>query len=270
MDTKTQLAGLNEFLSAAYGRDTDLHSLMAGLGFEPAQVELLRASQLEAVAAGFLEVVHKRLTGHAGQDTYYQVISRRYGLDGEAPESLDAIATRMQVSPGYLRPLFEEVIGRCKTKSAQADFSKGLKHVMVAQLTGLAERPAREHVAGKLDRLTNLQAAIDVTRLDYEAKRAAILGQVQAELDALDSEYKPLLESADENIAALETEIKTDVLLFGESVQAGTYRAVYMAGRVSWDSEGMARYAASHPDVIQFRKQGQPTVALRAADEKRR
>ncbi len=268
MDAKTQFAGLQDFLSTVYGQGTDLNRLLAGLGFEQAQIALLRDQPLETLVAEFLEVIHKRLTSESGKDTYYQVISRRYGLDGEPPESLEAIAQKMQINPGSLRPLFEEAIGRCKTKTAQADFKKSLKHLAIAQLGRMAERPAREHVASKLERLTNLRAAIDVTRMDYEAKRAEILKRVQAELDALDSEYEPLLESAGENIAALETEIKTDVLLYGESVQAGTYKAVYMQGRVSWDGEGMAKYAASHPDVIRFRKQGQPTVSLRLVDEK--
>ena len=75
------------------------------------------------------------------------------------------------------------------------------------------------------------------------------------------SEYKPVLEAAEENIAALENEIKTEVLLYGESVSGGMYRASYTQGRVSWDNEGMTKYAASHPDVLQFRKQGQPIVS---------
>ena len=94
-----------------------------------------------------------------------------------------------------------------------------------------------------------------------------VLRQIQAELDALESEYKPVLEAADENIAVLENEIKTEVLLHGESVSGGVYRATYTQGRVSWDNDGMAKYAASHPDVIQFRKQGQPIVALRTVKQ---
>jgi hypothetical protein len=66
---------------------------------------------------------------------------------------------------------------------------------------------------------------------------------------------------------ALENEIKTDVLLYGESVAGGMYRACYTQGRVSWDNEGMIRYAAAHPDVLQFRKQGQPSVSLRVVNK---
>ena len=128
------------------------------------------------------------------------------------------------------------------------------------------ERPRREYVAEKLERLSNLRNAAEFTRLDYETKRTGILKQIQSELDALDTEYKPVLEAAEENIATLENEIKTDVLLYGESVSSGMYRASYTHGRVSWDNDGMAKYATLHPDVLQFRRQGQPIVSLRVVN----
>jgi len=209
MDFKTQLTGLNELLSVIYGEEMHLSTLLAELGFEPVQIEQLKDQHLESVVRQFLEVVHKRLTNDAGRDTYYQILSRRYRLDGEP----------------------------------------------------------REQLSAKLERLSNLRGAADLARLDYESKRTEILKQVQAELDTLDLEYKPTLEATEENIAALENEIKTEVLLYGESVSGGFYRASFTQGRVSWDNEGMTKYAALHPDVLQFRKQGQPVVSLRVVNK---
>jgi hypothetical protein len=241
-----------------------LDSMLADLGFQPAQIAFLRAGPLEQLAAGFIDAIHKRLSGPSGQDGHFRAISRHYGLEGEAPESLEAMA-----QPGNESASFEEALARCKSKSAQADFKRALRQVAIAGLAGMAQRPAREQVAGKLERLTNLRAAVDVTRLDYEAKRSEILSQIQGALDSLETEYGPLLESAEENISGLEAEIRTDVLLYGESVQGGAYRAVYTHGRVSWDNDGMAKYAASHPEIMRFRKQGEPSVSLRAVDEGR-
>jgi DNA-directed RNA polymerase sigma subunit (sigma70/sigma32) len=263
MDPKLQLTGLNEFLAIVYGNEMQLTALLRDLGFEKSQIEQMRDQHLEPVVHQFLEVIHKRLTNDAGKDTYYQILSRRYGLDGEPREQLSAIAPKYNFSAEHLRQLFEEIVQRCQSKTWQTELRKSLKHIVVAQLGKLNERPAPEHVTEKLERLTNLRGAAEVARLNYEAKRTEILKQVQAELDALDIEYKPVLEAADENIATLENEIKTDVLLYGESISGGMYRASYMQGRVSWDSAGMAKYAASHPDVLQFRKQGQPIVSLR-------
>jgi len=267
MDFKAQLTGLNELLSVIYGNEMRLSTLLSELGFEQSQIEQLRDQHLEAVVAQFLEVIHKRLTSDSGKDTYFQLLSRRYGLDGEPKEQLSAIAEKHNFSPEYTRRLFEEIIQRCQSKTWQKELRTSLKHIAVDQLGKMNARPTRGHVAEKLERLTNLRGAADVTRLDYESRRAEILKKIQAELDALDLEYKPILESAEENIAALENEIKTDVLLHGETVSGGSYRASYSQGRISWDNEGMTKYAASHPDVLQFRKQGNPIVSLRVVNK---
>ena len=267
MDFKIQLAGLNDLLRVIYGEETQLNDLLGELGFESAQIEQLQDQHLELVVGQFLEVIHKRLTSDSGKDTYYQILSWRYGLDGEPHEQLSAIAARRGFSPEYMRQLFEEILQRCQSKSWQKELKTSLKHIAVAELGKMNERPSQEHVSAKLERISNLRGAADLARLDYELKRAEILKQVQAELDALDSEYRPILEATDENIAALENEIKTEVLLYGESVAGGSYRASYTQGRVSWDNEGMTNYAATHPDVLQFRKQGQPIVTLRVVNK---
>jgi hypothetical protein len=267
MDFKIQLTGLNELLSVMYGNEMDLSTLLHELGFERSQIERLQDGQLAPAISQFLDVIHKRLTSDSGKDTYYQILNRRYGLDGEPRQQLSAIAEQHGFSPEYLRQLFEEIIHRCQSKTWQTELRKSLKHLVIVQLEKMHERPAHENVAAKLERLSSLRGAADVARLNYETKRNEILKQIQAELDALDVEYKPVLEAAEGNIAALENEIKTEVLLYGESVSGGMYRASYTQGRISWDNDGMTKYAASHPDVLRFRRQGQPIVSLRVVNK---
>lgn len=263
MDLKTRYAGLDELLSIVYGKGVDLSTLLGELGFERVRVEQLQNGHREVLVTQFLEFIHKRLTSDSGKDTYYQIISHRYGLDGEPPQRLSAIAERYGYSPEYTHQLFEEILERCQSKKWKIELKKSLKYIAVNQLGAIQGRPVREYVAEKLERLSNLRNAAEFTRLDYETKRTQILKQIQAELDALDLEYKPVMEAAEENIEGLENEIKTDVLLYGEGVSGGMYRATYTQGRVSWDNDGMTKYAESHPDVLQFRRQGQPIVALR-------
>jgi hypothetical protein len=155
----------------------------------------------------------------------------------------------------FTHQLFDEILQRCQSKTSQDELLKSLKYIAVAQLKGLHISPGIEHVTEKLKRLTNLHAAEDLTRMDYEAKRLALLKDPTC-LDALDKEYSPAQPGKEHR--GLENEIRTDVLLHGESVQAGSFRAVYTKGRVSWDSHGIEQYAASHPDVLKYRKQGHP------------
>ena len=267
MDFKTQLTGVNELLSVIYGDEMHLNTLLGELGFRQAQIEQLQDAHLESIVRQFLDVIHERFTSDSGRDTYYQILSRRYGLDGEPREQLSVIAPKYNYSSEYLRQLFEDIIQRCRSKTWQTELRKSLKYIAISEFGKMNERPVLEHVAEKLERLTNLRGATEAARLNYESKRMEILKQVQAELEALDLEYQPVLEAAQENIATLENEIKTEVLLYGETVSGGSYRASYTQGRVSWDNDGMTKYAASHPDVLQFRKQGQPIVTLRVVSK---
>lgn len=120
-----------------------------------------------------------------------------------------------------------------------------------------------DHIVAKLEELAELRAAADLTRADYDDQRAAILKAVQAELDALEAEYTPLFETAAERTAALEAEIRAEVLLTGASVRGSRVQAVYARGRTSWDTAGLDAYAVDHPDVRDFKRQGAPSVSLR-------
>jgi hypothetical protein len=264
MDPKTQLAGVDQFLSLIYGGGTGLEMLLGTLGFEASQVSQLREQHLQGLVAGLLEVVQKRLTWE-DKDLWYRVLERRLGLDGEPPVPLEEAAKALHIDAPYASYAEAEALQRCRTKTALQDFKKELHRLALAELSGSGAKPGKEHVVRKLERLADLRAAEDVARMDYEAKRAEILKKVQAELDAVEAEFQPVLEGAAANATALEAEIRNDVLLRGESLRGGVYQAIYMKGRVSWDNQGISGYAEAHPEILTFRKEGQPSVSLRIA-----
>lgn len=125
------------------------------------------------------------------------------------------------------------------------------------------DTPNAQTIKTKIEELTQVKSAADVTRLDYEQKRTEILKAVQEELNALDAEYNPLLEAAATRAATLETEVRQDVMKFGASVKGSKLYAVYVRGRVSWDTKELDHYALTHPEVSAFRKEGAPSVSLR-------
>jgi hypothetical protein len=262
MDQQIQLSGLNKFLSTVYESGTTLDSLLDDLGFDAAQRASLSQRHLPALATGLLEAVRARLTWE-DKDLWFRIIARRLGMDGEPPASPEATAHALNVDPGYAAHAEAEALQKCSSKTALEDFRKELRRLALEALSASGEKPPKENVLQKLERLAQLHAAADLARMDYEARRAEVLKKVQDELDALDVEFKPALEAAEENTAALETEIRNDIILRGESLRGSVYQAVYMKGRVSWDAAGMNEYARDHPDVLRFRKEGQPAVSLR-------
>ena len=115
----------------------------------------------------------------------------------------------------------------------------------------------------KLDALDDLNMQAECLRIDYEEKRKAILAAVQADLDALDAEYLPMKDAVTANITALEGDIKADVIAHGETVKGAHVMAVYVNGRVSWDTKKLDGMMSLIPQLADARKQGEPSVTIR-------
>lgn len=117
-------------------------------------------------------------------------------------------------------------------------------------------------ITPKLAQLAKIHDSSLSTKKDYEDRRAGIINKIQAELDTLEAEYAPLFEALGLRETELTTEIKKDVTQFGTSVAGAGIKAVYMKGRVTWNTVGLDQYSQTHPDVLQFRKQSQASVRI--------
>lgn len=116
----------------------------------------------------------------------------------------------------------------------------------------------------KLNRLKDMRAQADVIRLHFDDLRKSIMTpEILAQLDEIDAEYKTAAETLRDGIAELEAEIKTGVLATGETVKGNGIMAVWNKGRESWDGKALSGYSAAHPEILSFRKIGEPSVTIR-------
>ena len=120
------------------------------------------------------------------------------------------------------------------------------------------------NILDQLHELSEMKAAADALRLEYEARRTEIMKPVQDELAALELEFAPLTDTLTQNITELELAIKQAVLQQGTSVKGDRLQAVFTRGRVTWDTQNLDLYARTHPEVNRFRKVGTPSVSVRA------
>ena len=111
-----------------------------------------------------------------------------------------------------------------------------------------------------LEKLTALYAKRDLLSLD---KKAAIPAEVQTVLDEIEAEYAPKQEVINSEITEIETAVKSAVLEAGETAKGGALQAVWSKGRASWDTKSLDGYLKAHPELEEFRKQGEPSVSIR-------
>lgn len=136
-------------------------------------------------------------------------------------------------------------------KAQLADIDKKRAEIRAKQTT---------HNGIILDRIfkekTAIQAEVEAATKDVYAA----LAKRKAEIEA---EFSGKAEAVDENIRKLTEEIKADVKTLGTTVKADHFQAVYVKGRVTWDTSKMDGYAVGHPEVLFMRKEGEPSVTLR-------
>lgn len=123
------------------------------------------------------------------------------------------------------------------------------------------------NVIEMLDRLANMQAQADVFRMHFDKLRdditPVIPPEIKAQLDEIEADRTAAIASLHAGITNLETKIKIGVLEAGESVKGTYLHAVWSKGRVSWDTKALDGYAVAHPELIGFRKAGDPSVSIR-------
>jgi hypothetical protein len=121
-----------------------------------------------------------------------------------------------------------------------------------------------QSITEKLDRLAEFHAQRDVLSMDKQSLIDQVLTpEIKARLVEIEAEFSEKAEAVNANIATLEAEIKADILAHGESVKGQHFQAVWSKGRVSWDDKGLSGYAKAHPELLEFRKQGEPSVSIR-------
>ena len=118
----------------------------------------------------------------------------------------------------------------------------------------------------KLDQLAEFHAQRDVAMLEKQALLDEIYtAEIKLRMAEIEAEFAGKTEAVNENIAALEAEIKQAVVAHGASVKGTVFHAVFAKGRVSWDTKSLDGYATAHPELLSFRKEGEPSVSIRVS-----
>ena len=107
------------------------------------------------------------------------------------------------------------------------------------------------------DSLTLLQA-------EYARRVEAVMATIKDELDALEVELQPIISAAVLVKNNCEADLKGAVLTEGATIKGARMMAVWAKGRETWDTSKLVGFAVAHPELLELRKIGEPTVVIRA------
>ena len=116
-----------------------------------------------------------------------------------------------------------------------------------------------------LEQLANVEAQAQIINIHFDDLRKNILTpEIQAQLAEIEAERAETMKSVAAGIETLREQIKAAVIANGSTVKGSMFQAVYVKGRDSWDTKALDGYAAAHPEIIQFRSTGNPSVTIRS------
>ena len=95
------------------------------------------------------------------------------------------------------------------------------------------------------------------------AQAVALPARVRAQLAAVEARFAPELAAVASELALVEAQVKAAVLAHGQSVKGARLHAIFLAGRVLWNTDKLEGFAAVYPEVLSLRSQGKPSVSLR-------
>ena len=116
MNRKKQIKAINEFLAVLYDQETRFSMILEKGGFNTEQIESLRTLHLEQIIAAFLSTLKQILVGPSSSERLYEIISSRFGLEGQAEETLHTIGNRLGITRERVRQLEKKALRKCRNK----------------------------------------------------------------------------------------------------------------------------------------------------------
>jgi phage host-nuclease inhibitor protein Gam len=115
-----------------------------------------------------------------------------------------------------------------------------------------------------LDQLAEYYSRRDALALQkQELIDTVYTAEIRAKVAEIEAEFTGKGAAVSENIAALEEAVRAETLKAGATVKGSHLMAVWVKGRVSWDSKKLDGMMIVLPQLAAARKEGEPSVTLR-------
>lgn len=120
-----------------------------------------------------------------------------------------------------------------------------------------------------LDQFEGLHENLRFLARQLVEQREELLGPglAKALLD-LNAKYIALYETTEKQIAEVKDKITAVIAKRRESFRGDNWQVVYIKPRGLWNDQALQGFAASHPEILAFRKESLPSVMFRPITEK--
>lgn len=137
------------------------------------------------------------------------------------------------------------------------------------QIRGSEEQKAQKNIIiEELSELENLHSQIASLETEKDGRINQILTpEILAQVEAIKTEFSGKVKDIKQQASSLENKVKRYVLEYGATVKGNSLQIVWNKGSMRWDTKSIEDYSLSHPEILQFRKEGKPYVSIRVIQQ---
>lgn len=118
-------------------------------------------------------------------------------------------------------------------------------------------------MSDNMKRLEDIRREIDQTRINRAQAVEQVLAPVIDEKRRVEMTFDTRISELEQKALNLENLIIDEVLKRQEGMKGEFLQAVYSKGRTTWDAKRLDGYALAHPEILELRKTGEPSVTIR-------
>jgi hypothetical protein len=180
----------------------------------------------------------------------------------EAAEKATSDRIDAELAAAVIPDELREQLAEIERQRAAIVVPDELKAALAAIEQKRSEINAKKIANGKfiLEKIVNRKRELQV---EVEAQTKDVYDQVARRRQEIEAEFSGKADDVDVNIKKLEAEIKAAVKEAGESVKGQYIHAVYVRGRITWNTDKMEAWRKDHPFLDDARKEGEPSITLR-------
>lgn len=139
MGLKEQVRWLNAYLSAVYSSEMRLSTLLAKLGFDSQQLQVIRDKNLDRFVNSYIANIQRRIAARRDGERLFIIMGGRLALDGEPSETLQSLGTRLGISRERVRQLEMKVHGMSRHPANRRFLESSLRDLALRHLEEYGE-----------------------------------------------------------------------------------------------------------------------------------
>lgn len=111
-----------------------------------------------------------------------------------------------------------------------------------------------------------LELAEELRKEKAQLLESIIPDNIREQINDINAEFDYRILEFEELAQTFREELKEEVLAKKKTIRGKKHMAVYIKGRISWEDSFLTGLAVSIPEILQARKEGNPSMQVRKAE----